>query len=46
MSPLLETARGGIVRRGLAYDWSDIGVITNISEDHIGQDELNQSRFD
>jgi cyanophycin synthetase len=37
---VLETARGGIVRRGLAYDWSDISVITNISEDHIGQDEI------
>jgi cyanophycin synthetase len=37
---VLETARGGIVRRGLGYDWSDIGVITNISEDHIGQDGI------
>jgi cyanophycin synthetase len=30
---VLETARGGIVRRGLAYDWSDISILTNISED-------------
>jgi cyanophycin synthetase len=37
---VLETARGGIVRRGLAYDWSDISVLTNISEDHIGQDGI------
>jgi cyanophycin synthetase len=37
---VLETARGGIVRRGLAYDWADIGVLTNISEDHIGQDGI------
>ena len=37
---VLETARGGIVRRGLGYDWSDIGVMTNISEDHIGQDGI------
>lgn len=37
---VLETARGGIVRRGLGYDWSDIAVITNISEDHIGQDGI------
>jgi cyanophycin synthetase len=37
---VLETARGGIVRRGLGFDWSDIGVITNISEDHIGQDGI------
>ena len=37
---VLETARGGIVRRGLGYDWSDISVLTNISEDHIGQDGI------
>lgn len=37
---ILETARGGIVRRGLGFDWADIGVITNISEDHIGQDGI------
>ena len=37
---VLETARGGIVRRGLGYDWSDIGVMTNISDDHIGQDGI------
>ena len=38
---VLETARGGIVRRGLGYDWSDISVLTNISEDHIGQDDIH-----
>src|SRR5262249_38878811 len=27
---VLETARGGIVRGGLAYDWSDVAVLTNI----------------
>lgn len=37
---VLETARGGIVRRGLGFDWSDISVLTNISEDHIGQDGI------
>jgi cyanophycin synthetase len=37
---VLETARGGIVRSGLAYDWSDVGVITNIQADHIGQDGI------
>lgn len=35
---VLETARGGMVRSGLGYDWADIAVITNVSEDHIGQD--------
>jgi cyanophycin synthetase len=37
---VLETARGGILRRGLGYDWSDIGVLTNIGDDHIGQDGI------
>ncbi|HEY6660131.1 MAG TPA: cyanophycin synthetase [Pyrinomonadaceae bacterium] len=37
---VLETARGGILRRGLGYDWSDIGVMTNISDDHLGQDGI------
>ena len=37
---VLETARGGTVRRGLGYDWTDVGVITNITADHLGQDGL------
>jgi cyanophycin synthetase len=37
---VLETARGGIVRSGLGYDWSDISVITTIQPDHIGQDDI------
>ncbi|MFL6227190.1 MAG: cyanophycin synthetase [Pyrinomonadaceae bacterium] len=37
---VLETARGGITRRGLGYDWSDIGVMTNIRPDHFGQDGI------
>jgi cyanophycin synthetase len=35
---VLETARGGIVRRGLGYDRADVAVITNITSDHIGND--------
>lgn len=38
---VLETARGGLVRKGLGYDLADVGVITNISDDHIGLDGLN-----
>src|SRR5215213_9116851 len=37
---VLETARGGILRRGLGYDWYDIGVMRNISDDHVGQDGI------
>jgi UDP-N-acetylmuramyl tripeptide synthase len=32
----LETARGGLLRRGLAADGVDVAVITNVSEDHLG----------
>lgn len=38
---VLETARGGIIRKGLAYDMADVGVITNITEDHLGIDGIN-----
>ncbi|MBU3113938.1 cyanophycin synthetase [Clostridium lacusfryxellense] len=37
---VLETARGGIIRGGLAYDLADVGVITNITEDHLGIDGI------
>jgi cyanophycin synthetase len=40
----LETARGGIMRRGLGYDLADCAVITNISRDHLGQDGLESIR--
>ena len=38
---VLETARGGIVRRGLGYDRADVAVITNITNDHIGTDGID-----
>jgi cyanophycin synthetase len=38
---VLETARGGIVRRGLGYDRADVAVITNISTDHLGDDNID-----
>ncbi len=38
---VLETARGGMVREGLGYDLADVGVITNIAEDHLGLDGVN-----
>jgi len=33
---VLETARGGILRRGLATDSCDVALITNIAADHLG----------
>ena len=38
---VLETARGGMVRRGLGYDRADVAVITNITNDHIGTDGID-----
>lgn len=38
---VLETARGGIVRKGLAYDFSDVAVVTNITDDHLGVDGVD-----
>jgi cyanophycin synthetase len=39
---VLETARGGILRRGLGYDKADVAVITNISHDHLGDDGIDE----
>jgi UDP-N-acetylmuramyl tripeptide synthase len=33
---ILETARGGLLRRGLGVERADVALITNISEDHLG----------
>ncbi|HLM03252.1 MAG TPA: cyanophycin synthetase [Pyrinomonadaceae bacterium] len=38
---VLETARGGIIRSGLGFDHSDIGVVTNIAADHLGLKDVN-----
>ncbi len=38
---VLETARGGIVNKGLGYDMADVGIVTNITEDHLGIDDIN-----
>jgi UDP-N-acetylmuramyl tripeptide synthase len=34
---VLETARGGILRRGLAVRHADVAVVTNVSADHFGE---------
>ncbi len=33
---ILETARGGLLRRGLGIERADAALITNVSEDHLG----------
>lgn len=34
---VLETARGGLLRRGLAARRADVAVVTNVSDDHFGE---------
>lgn len=34
---ILETARGGLLRRGLAVDNACVAVVTNVSPDHFGE---------
>lgn len=38
---VLETARGGLRRGGLAFDEADVGVYLNLTGDHLGQDGVN-----
>ena len=38
---VLETARGGILRAGLGFGQCDIGVVTNIQEDHLGLNDIH-----
>ncbi|WP_158989980.1 cyanophycin synthetase [Mucilaginibacter sp. L196] len=38
---VLETARGGILRSGLGFGFCDIGVVTNIQEDHLGLADIH-----
>jgi UDP-N-acetylmuramyl tripeptide synthase len=38
---ILETARGGLLRRGLAVGHADAVLITNIAEDHLGDFALH-----
>ena len=33
---VLETARGGILLRGIGYARNDVSVVTNVSADHLG----------
>jgi UDP-N-acetylmuramyl tripeptide synthase len=34
---ILETARGGILRRGIAESRADVALVTNVSSDHFGE---------
>ncbi len=48
---VLETARGGMLRRGLAFTAVDVALVTNVSDDHFGEygidtlDELAETKL-
>lgn len=37
---VLETARGGMLKRGLGFDQCDVGIVLNVHNDHLGQDGI------
>jgi UDP-N-acetylmuramyl tripeptide synthase len=48
---VLETARGGLLRRGLPIERADVAVVTNVAADHLGEfgvgslDELAETKL-
>ncbi|MDJ0731198.1 MAG: cyanophycin synthetase [Crocosphaera sp.] len=38
---ILESARGGILRSGLAFDSCDVGIVLNVAADHLGLGDIN-----
>ncbi|OEZ63855.1 MULTISPECIES: Mur ligase family protein [unclassified Duganella] len=41
---VLETARGGILKRGLAFDRCDVAIVLNVTADHLGLDGIETVR--
>ncbi|CAN5551049.1 cyanophycin synthetase [soil metagenome] len=38
---VLECARGGILKSGLSFDYCDIGIVTNVTSDHLGLGDVH-----
>jgi cyanophycin synthetase len=38
---VLETARGGVLRSGLGFEECDVGIVLNVSADHLGLGGIN-----
>ena len=38
---VLETARGGMLRSGLAFDYANVGVVLNVAADHLGLGDID-----
>ncbi|MDQ3194119.1 MAG: Mur ligase family protein, partial [Bacteroidota bacterium] len=38
---VLEVARGGLLRAGIGFDGCDVGIVMNITADHLGLKDIN-----
>lgn len=38
---VLETARGGILRSGVAFDNANVGIVLNVASDHLGIGDID-----
>ncbi|MFK0732574.1 MAG: cyanophycin synthetase [Gloeotrichia echinulata IR180] len=38
---VLETARGGILRSGLGFEYTNVGVVLNVAADHLGIGDID-----
>ncbi|HLP13364.1 MAG TPA: cyanophycin synthetase [Flavobacteriales bacterium] len=38
---VLECARGGLIRSGLAFDFCDVAIVTNVASDHLGLKDID-----
>jgi len=38
---ILETARGGLLRKGMGVSVNDVSVVTNVSADHLGEEGID-----
>lgn len=38
---VLETARGGILRSGLAFAFANVGIVLNVAADHLGLGDID-----
>ena len=38
---VMECARGGMLRAGLGFNQCDVGIVTNVTPDHLGLQDIN-----
>ncbi|MEM7552823.1 MAG: cyanophycin synthetase [Cyanobacteria bacterium P01_A01_bin.84] len=38
---VLETARGGVLRAGVAFDSANVGIVLNVAADHLGLGDID-----